>query len=93
MGNIEELAVNPLDYNNGCRNLFVTWEAEIHATISSSLLLPMSWIKMQLKCLCICHQQTSKFRLDRGLRSSTHLLYQKKVEQLLDICVSALMGL
>lgn len=51
MGNIEELAVNPPGYNNGCRNLFGTWEAEIRVTTASSLLLSMSWIKVQLKCL------------------------------------------
>lgn len=80
MGNNEKLAGNPPSHNNCCRNWLGTWEAEIQAATASSLLLPMSWIKGQLKHPCICHHQTSKFSLDRGLRSWTHLLYQMKAQ-------------
>lgn len=78
MGKIEE---NPPGYNTGHRKCLGTREAEIHAATASFLLLPMSWMKVQLKSLCICYHQTSKFRLETRLRSSAHLLYQKKVER------------
>ena len=86
MGNIEGLAMKPPGYNNSCRNWFGTWEAEICVTTALSLLLPTSWIKVQLKCLYL----PSPDLWDQA-RQSIYLIKRRWSDALI-ICVSDFMG-